>query len=921
MAAYDNPEYQVYGEYGKKTKFVSSLNYGGPSTSAGLLVPIVAGPGTLWPDQFRQDVLARWNETTLESGLLGFGQHTVVSSQGTLQTDYKILEGASLFDEVHILEASAELEKDGKTYKRQMIRGVKAGMSMAAALEEGLYVTGWDLLQTDPAEARRIIRSKIVYPGDFGFLVGGYQDFEVDGGDLPAPRAKEPVIINTFWDRGSSLGEYPSVRMNTMQNDFYFTQTAPFSKDELEEIGNSMSTAYYDISANYNFLNQSYESMISFGEVPAIYLPNMYLFLTAKYATTPGSGISYLTTLAGSVPLENLDLLNENVGSLSLEKQKEFFTQYAGYLSTSADGTYVAESIKNTNIGFSNENVDYLISYAEKAALFPMYVDIKMSTQTDTIIAQSLKDFQFDYPLLKTIMQANINRASLEGNLQLEKFYTVPGIRSSQTLDTDALDYASDNGPEGPAELISYTTSINAQFLDVMKWLEEYKEQGEQYFDTEAEALYRFVGESQDDTVTNAFFKSIYTMILKGKLKGLAAQKSRSFKDLLKSKEAYNEVLAYKITKHRVDLDGNISSVPTQTFYFTNSNELKDLRYIDTQVMFGERFKYVVWTYSLVVGTEYFYSDLKIINEQASDQYVAQFYANYRPVVRLVETPLFGLEPQTTQTMAYMWDDPPVPPEGFMVPVMGQTNKLKIFLNGATGRFAAEPISLGGDDQVTIPNIRGYQKLPKTYGDKIIYESDDPINVFEIYRIGPDKDGKTKKPFSYSDFVGKKHKSLNEPEANSTAVIDTLQPNKKYYYIFRGIDYHGNASLPSALYEVEMVMEPGADISYPVVRTVEFAVDKNYRQSKAMRRFFHIKPKVTQIMIKAETLSEDGFLEVAEESQNFQLGVLDKQLFVNKDLQDDSSLKRFKIRATSRQTGRKIDFNVRFVWKHKTHYG
>ena len=54
--------------------------------------------------------------------------------------------------------------------------------------------------------------------------------------------------------------------------------------------------------------------------------------------------------------------------------------------------------------------------------------------------------------------------------------------------------------------------------------------------------------------------------------------------------------------------------------------------------------------------------------------------------------------------------------------------------------------------------------------------------------------------------------------------IDKLEHNVKYYYTFRTIDYHRNPSLPSPVYQVELVENSG--VVYPVVSIYQFEAQK-----------------------------------------------------------------------------------------------
>ena len=931
----------AYGQYGKKSSMAVTTNVGYANSVGGLLVPVEGpfrkaegeeGLNALYsPDQLRADIGARWTEESLKEGKLPFGSMADKVEEDGDKITYRLVGNDNIFDMLYIHKQKTLLPSPadgGMKYTSQKVKIRKYAPEPTLGAAGEILKDVPEMTQTNKPEAMQYMRQNVIFAGDFNYMVAGTQQYTATG-----PQSqyilKNPFIFKSMWeDEGlQKLSYFPTFRLNRVFYDYYFSLTAPFSKNELEEVGNSMAPMYYDIDANYNFLNQNYEMLVAMTRAPEVYLPNMYLFLTNKYATDPESGVAYLTTLAGSLGDDQVDILNETMSGKDLEEKKEFYSSYGSFLASNVSQMFVDEVFKNYNIGFSNKNVDFLLNYASKKNSFPMFVDFKMSTQTDTILAQSLKDFQFDYPLLKTIMQANVNRVPVSsdgggGNLQFFSKISMNG--TSQHLDTN-VEMPVPNSPAQPPSLVTKTAPVTAQFLDLLEWLESYKEQGNDYFDTEAEDRYRFIGESQQGLfLANSFFKSIYTMIMKGKMKALANAETRDFHDIVSGKGAYNEIIAYKVTKHLVNTDGTIDPSAAQAFYFTNSNELKELNFIDTQVAFGRQYKYLVWVYTLVVGTEYYYSDLTTTEVAATQGHNAIYEAecnfNYRPTLKLVEVPYFGLDAADLDTLVSMWDDPPTPPEGQLLPIFQETNKLKIFLNGSTGRIVTEPLLITAGDVNNLSRIRQYQNLPKSLENKIVYDSDDPVEAFQIFRIEPDEEGYTEKPTSYSDFSDKMYKELKVPDANSGAMVDKLLPNHTYYYIFRSIDFHGNVSLPSALYEVKMLVEPGADISYPLINVVEFAKKYSFETKKPMRRFFHIDPKLSQKLLKADLLADPDFYQTATTSQNFQLGIVDPQLFINKDLENDSSLKQFKIRATSRETGRKVDFNIRFVWKHKTHY-
>jgi hypothetical protein len=166
-----------------------------------------------------------------------------------------------------------------------------------------------------------------------------------------------------------------------------------------------------------------------------------------------------------------------------------------------------------------------------------------------------------------------------------------------------------------------------------------------------------------------------------------------------------------------------------------------------------------------------------------------------------------------------------------------------------------------------------------------------------------------KKPKSFGDFAGKKIKLASTTLKNSEMVsagigiVDSIKPNKKYYYCIRAIDNHGHISYPSPIYEVEMVDDAGS--IYPMVRVCEFAPRFESQQSIGGKRYVHIKPSMPQMLVNEEA---SGLVEVGtvEYLEKLKLSISEEPLWG----------KKFKIRLTSKSTGRKMDFNVSFEHEH-----
>ena len=140
---------------------------------------------------------------------------------------------------------------------------------------------------------------------------------------------------------------------------------------------------------------------------------------------------------------------------------------------------------------------------------------------------------------------------------------------------------------------------------------------------------------------------------------------------------------------------------------------------------------------------------------------------------------------------------------------------------------------------------------------------------------------------------------LTHSRTSTAAAIfkDSVLPNQKYYYLFRALTEHGLPSPPTEILEVEIIED--SDESYVNVNPVHLMPEKQYTYGKQMRRFMQIVPNRLQTDINynltdTNSNSADNVTPV--------MGVLTENLWD----------KKFKIRLTSKHTGKKIDINIVF---------
>ena len=129
--------------------------------------------------------------------------------------------------------------------------------------------------------------------------------------------------------------------------------------------------------------------------------------------------------------------------------------------------------------------------------------------------------------------------------------------------------------------------------------------------------------------------------------------------------------------------------------------------------------------------------------------------------------------------------------------------------------------------------------------------------------------------------------------------------------MIRSADIHGHLSYPSPVYKVQMVNDSGA--IYPLIEVVELSPPREPKMKmKEFKKFMQLVPKLAHKMVdyaQSGLLDSEGSLLRSPEGfdNSINLGVVEPKLFGK-----DTAGRKFKIRLTSKQTGKKIDLNVTF---------
>ena len=223
-----------------------------------------------------------------------------------------------------------------------------------------------------------------------------------------------------------------------------------------------------------------------------------------------------------------------------------------------------------------------------------------------------------------------------------------------------------------------------------------------------------------------------------------------------------------------------------------------------------------------------------------------------------------------------------------------------MFFTTSTGNEDVAPIALSDEEQAAYDQVAVNQNR----NDGLItFKSDDSAASFQIYRMDMP-------PATIEDFATRLYATVSTNPSNglqgSSATAEISQsPNIKYYYMFRTIDVHGGISNPSAIYEIELYNDGGA--GYPIIRHYDLSSPNPKTTTKSARKIIQIIPRIAQVFLNEEAsgLVDGGVVQPAAGNKNIVLGNQAEPLFG----------KKFKIRFTSKSTGKKVDLNVNFKTK------
>tara|TARA_R110000824_G_scaffold399263_1_gene604526 strand:+ start:53550 stop:56546 length:2997 start_codon:yes stop_codon:yes gene_type:complete len=729
--------------------------------------------------------------------------------------------------------------------------------------------------------------------------------------------------------------------------DHTFSYNFPITKPDLKGNNNSYKTLYASIQPEYNYFMKRYEEALAVigsqtQHCTEQYLPNIYVFadLFGKEAAELVWGLNSNTdfkqlleleglsetqywhaqgSVSGKSPVHSSGLLVGDVKAAAagvpsknainvgkaisssfngyLTKWSKLFEEKIGTFLTNVSNAGVVPEIftKSRNLvipPYRNKNLGKTENIKK---LFPMATEIEFSTDSNTEFSELLVQSNTWDNILSEIIKVVEGQSDnpYKSSLLLNGFSEQRPV----TLSGTAL-------PQDQNIVTGDFDLQNVNVFDIKKWIEEISQDAYQTLNNNSVILdldfVAIAGTAGYDY--NSFFNTLALKVLKSKFGQLRDKHRRPYQDIINGEKCYNETVFYRVEK----INPSTFEV-IQNFYFVNSPDIDTIKYIDTQVFYDKRYEYRIYAWQLVLGSSYEYRSpvfssgdptatnpvtagipsLEAVESMWPNHHFAVVDLHMKDSAVLIEVPYY--QPSEIRVI----DDPPVAPEVEMIPYKNVGDKILMFLRPNVGEYKLPPRVIEESDVEELEKLRQV----RGYGpeDDVRYSADDYITTYEIYRM-------TKSPRSYEDFAGQRIVTL---ENETSFIDDTILPNTKYYYVFRSIDVHGNKSIPSDIYELEMLQN--LDAVYPVINIVSMdtyeqeQLEKTKKSTKMCRKYLYLKPAQTQVEInynEAEDLEDVPAASDIQPKLGYESeGVLGKK---------------FKIRLISKKTGKRIDFNLDF---------
>jgi len=530
---------------------------------------------------------------------------------------------------------------------------------------------------------------------------------------------------------------------------------------------------------------------------------------------------------------------------------------------------------------------------------FDHYVKITINTNQSSRLAEFFDEYNMDKYFLElyTTFTAPGGSGATDGILQDTSRNGEVGFRPAmqvaQILDEDIVE--KDEGIRATFYANDRAEITTVKYLDgIINFIERIKSADYNFFDKgirkqDYPIPFEF-GKSTESNILR-FTDTIRSQIFMSKFKEqiLTRDNIRSMEEIYEGKKSYSQIIGYRVAKHEV-VDGQPGR-KIQEFLFADSNDVRTIDFIDTQVFPGKKYIYRIHSINFVIGSEYEY---ETVNDDPTyidyyNQVEFNTTAHVLPSCRIIEAPFFEKE-------VFMADKPPIFPQVNFVPNQGVANKMNILLLQNTDEIEEVPVEILETDSEHITNMINASRTTVKKDGTVLYGTDTLPEFFEVFRLSTP-------PENYKSFAEPELYKKLKATGKSVFFEDTdFEKNTNYYYMFRTIDNAG-ISNPTRIFRVKMVEYQSGifmDLELYDFPTTEEQYSMDFTSA------LQICPAMTQKSLKvSQGINVDSreFFESAPDIGDIDIGnepynpVWDNQ---------------YRMRITSKTSGRKININFKF---------
>jgi len=658
-----------------------------------------------------------------------------------------------------------------------------------------------------------------------------------------------------YWEAFIFGGSYRRKRFestileNTIFTDHFYERTSPIYQNVMEGEQSKPKKNFITSKSVYNFYNEKYEDFLTDTEVPHNALPNLYNFLSEVVSDDTVDSVKEQNTLGGVIEGEN-----------------PFLRTPRGMFKSAVKESTLQEYLKKYGLKFKEAKrlgkIEEIVAKSSNV-IFPL-------TQTKEMVqADYKKEFFPMYNELEFTIDPDSEFVDILETAKMEDEFTKNVVQLILNKESSVINFVENTlTPDGKKE----NREIQKKVWDLSKdILSQGRDYGELF-----EKNITILGD--DDALNNLsqkrnmfFFNNIVNLAFYAKVQEYIRNHFRTYEDMINGEKAHSEVVIYRVAKYI----GQPNGEPIKNYFFLNKADLETFNFVDTQVKVNEEYSYEVYSYDLVIGNSYSYAESKSYSESAT----VAVKVNQQPSLKIIENKI-------AQTANLILSEPPTMPDVNVYPFFNTDNKIGFNFNGSVGNRLMLPITFSEQEKKRIDKLK---KSQNRQGQERIWYSQDGINRFyEVYRT-------TTPPSSPMDFM-----EIMTIRTPNTSFVDSIEPNTTYYYLFRAIDNHGNVSNPSEVIQATIIRD---QFIYPVIKNYSYEIAKNKTKEtkKDLKRYLRISPVLSSMLIDKERT--DVSVESANKVVKATMGPKGTSVWG----------KKFKVRVTSKNSGKKLDLNFKFT--------